>query len=196
MQPVIVSSLDLPKADTEVFLSSSFFSQKPKPERLPTPAEVKAQAALNDGAKINIWRPPPEKFPSLNLIVKYGGAVSIAEGQCLWMIRTYLGHVIPVPEVYGWCRDGEETFLYMELIRGSTLEQRWKELSTTERSSICDQLHPMIAALRTIKQSPQESCVGKLNLFREYMIFLSPTDSSTLQVVLAAGRCKILYLRA
>ena len=71
---------------------------------------------------------------------------------------------MPVPEIYGWCRDGEETFKYMELVRRSTLEQRWDELSTPERSSICDQLHPMIAALRTLTQSPR-ACVGKFNSF-------------------------------
>jgi hypothetical protein len=161
MQAVIVSSSKLPNACTEIFPSSTFFRQGIKPQQLPTPAEVRAQAALKNHVDINTWRPPPVIFPDLNLLVKYGGAVSIAEGQCLWMIRTYLGHKVPVPEVYGWCRDGEETFIYMELIRGSTLEQRWDELSTTERSSLCDQLRPMVAALQALKQSSHESCVGK-----------------------------------
>lgn len=166
MQAIIVSSSKLPNAHIEIFSSSTFFRQGTKPQQLPTPAEVRAQAALKNHVDINTWRPPPVVFPDLNLLVKYGGAVSIAEGQCLWMLRTYLGHKVPVPEVYGWRRDGEETFIYMELIRGSTLEQRWDELSTTERSGLSDQLRPMVAALGALKQSPRESCIGKLLLFR------------------------------
>jgi hypothetical protein len=82
------------------------------------------------------------------------------------MIRTYLGDGAPVPEVYGWCLDSEETFICIELIRASTLDQRWDELSATERSSLCDQLHSMVAALHALKQSPRESCIGKLPFFR------------------------------
>jgi Phosphotransferase enzyme family len=88
------------------------------------------------------------------------------------MIRTYLGHEVPVPEVYGWCLDGEETFIYMELIRGSTLEQRWDELSATERSSLCGQLRSMVAALQAMKQSPRESCIGKLPFFSRHMWYI------------------------
>ena len=165
MQAVIISPSKLPNSHTEVFPLSTFFRQDTKPPQLPTPAEVRAQAARQNHVDISKWRPPPAEFPDLNLLVKYGGAVSIAEGQCLWMIRYYLGHKVPVPEVYGWCRDGEETFVYMELIRGSTLEQRWDELSSKERSSLCDQLSPMVAALQALKQSPLENCVGKLPFF-------------------------------
>src|SRR5271163_747194 len=113
MQAVIVSPSELPNAHTEIFPSSTFFRQGTKPRQLPTPAEVRAQAALKNHPYINTWRPPPAVFPDLNLLVKYGGAVSITEGECLWLIRTCLGDKVPVPEVYGWCRDGEETFIYM-----------------------------------------------------------------------------------
>lgn len=101
-------------------------------------------------------------FSEHNLLVKYGSITSIAEGQCLWMIRTYLGDKIPVPEVYGWCQDGEEVFIYMQLIQGSTLEQRWDRLCETERFNLCDQLRNMVAALREIKQGPGESYVGSI----------------------------------
>jgi hypothetical protein len=172
MQAVTISSSKLPNVHIEIFPSSTFFRQGTKPQPLPTPAEVRARAALETPVDINTWRPPPVVFPDLNLLVKYGGAVSIAEGQCLWMIRTYLGHEVPIPEVYGWCLDGEEAFIYMELIRGSTLEQRWGELSPTERSSLCDQLRSMVAAPQALKQSPHESCVGKLPFFfpRAYVV--------------------------
>lgn len=171
MQAVVVSSSKLPNAHAEIFPSFTFFRQGIKPQQLPTPAEFRAQAALKNHVDINTWRAHPVVFPDLSLLVKCGGAVSIAEGQCLWMIRTYLSDEVPVPEVYGWCQDGEETFIYMELIRGSTLEQRWDELSTTERCNLCDQLRSMVAALQALKQSPRESCVGKLPFFLAYVVY-------------------------
>lgn len=94
-------------------------------------------------------------------MVKYGDCV-IPEGQCLWTIRTYLGDTVPVPEVYGWCRDKEEDFLYMELVKGATLEQRWGALSDSDRLAICDQLHLIVDDLRRIEQDPSDCFIGKL----------------------------------
>lgn len=157
LQPLEVSSSRLPSGDTRIFPSSTFFRAEQHRE-LPTPAEVRTQAASRHIPNVNTWRPPPIELPTLNLMVKYGGAVTIAEGQCLWMIRTHLGDTVPVPEVYGWCRDGVETFIYMELVTGSTLEQRWDKLSVFEKSSICSQLSPIVAALGKLKQSSSGLC--------------------------------------
>lgn len=128
--------------------------------QFPKPEEVRRHAVLQQPP--HSWPPAPVLFPELTLIVKYGGPTSIAEGQCLWMIRNLLGDRIPIPEVYGWIRDGKEIFIYMELIRGSTLEQRWDQLSVEERLDLCDQLHPMIASLRDIRPAPGESCIGSI----------------------------------
>ena len=69
----------------------------------------------------------------MQLIVKFGFEVSIAEGQCLWALRRLLRDHVPVPEVYGWRQDGEQVFIYMELVAGVTLEERWESLSSEER---------------------------------------------------------------
>lgn len=162
MQAIVVSPSSLPNAHAEIFPSSTFFTQNAIAGQLPTPAEVRAQGISQNHSRLGDWNPPPAVFSELNLLVKYGGAASIAEGQCLWMIRSYLGDAVPVPEVYGWCREGDESFIYMELIRGCTLDQRWDRLSTIEKESLCEQLRPMLGALHTLRQDPAQNFVGKL----------------------------------
>ena len=160
MQALAFSPSLLPGSHDQSFSRSSFFRTGPTMPQLPTPERVRAQAALQKPAH----RKPatPVVFSDLNLFVKYGGNTSIIDGQCQWMIWTYLGNKIPVPEVYGWCQDGEEVFIYMELIQGCTLEQRWDRLFERERFNICDQLRNMVAALREIKQGPGESHIGSI----------------------------------
>jgi hypothetical protein len=62
--------------------------------------------------------------------------------------------MVPVPEIYGWRIDGREVFLYMQLIRGATLKQRWDYLSIAERTSVCGQFCGIISTPRQIKQHP------------------------------------------
>ncbi|KAJ3509266.1 hypothetical protein NLJ89_g5317 [Agrocybe chaxingu] len=83
-------------------------------------------------------------FPSLRLAVKRvrittRHRASAAEGQTLWALRQFLPEV-PVPEVYGWRRDGDMLFVFMELIEGETLHNGWKELSEHEKAQLCAQL--------------------------------------------------------
>jgi hypothetical protein len=61
-------------------------------------------------------------FP-MKLLVNWGREITIAEGQRLWAMRKTLGEQVPGPEVYGWCRDGEDVFIYQKLIEGQTLER-------------------------------------------------------------------------
>lgn len=70
-------------------------------------------------------RPRPVIMEHLNLLVKFGPRVTIAEAQCLWLIRMTLGDRVPVPEVYGWRVDGNEVFIYMQLVQGVMLKDRW-----------------------------------------------------------------------
>jgi len=100
-------------------------------------------------------------FPSLNLLIKYGWEITIAEGQCLWAIRHLLRDLVPVPEVYGWCQDGKDTFIYMELIQGATLEEWWPDMATRERQDICEQLRKMVDSLRTLRQPAHDRFIGK-----------------------------------
>lgn len=148
-------SVDMLPSNESGFFRDSSFSRNGQ-NRLPTPAQVREnQISQYYGA------PPPVRFPSLNLLVKYGSHITIAEGQCLWAIRHLLSGAITVPEVYGWCKDQDEVFIFMELIDGVTLESRWESLPEMDRIDICEQLRKSVAALRQLKQDPRDQFVGK-----------------------------------
>ncbi|KAL2070322.1 hypothetical protein VTL71DRAFT_13348 [Oculimacula yallundae] len=146
----------LPSADNITFLETSFFTKHR--ELLPTPAEVREAA----GPISKIFRPPPVSFPSMNLIVKYGRSITKAEGQCLWAVHRLCPNV-PVPEVYGWCQDGGETFIYTQLIGGATLEHEWPGMDVEEKYEICTQLHGMLNELRQLRQDPSDQFIGTIN---------------------------------
>ena len=82
----------------------------------------------------------------MGLLVKYGKHITNAEAQCLWAIKHHLPEV-PVLDVYGWCRDGKDMFIYMEFILGVTLEERWNSLNEEEKHSVSEQLRQMVQAL-------------------------------------------------
>ncbi|KFZ25047.1 hypothetical protein V502_00471 [Pseudogymnoascus sp. VKM F-4520 (FW-2644)] len=153
--PYLLSSI-LPLGDSVSFEDSTFFMKGNA--QLPTPAEIRSAA----GANYRRGRPPPVLIPSLNLIVKYGSEITVEEGQCLWAIRHTLSS-IPVPEVYGWRRDNDEMFIYMELVDGITLEQAWPDLDLEEKLDICNQLRPMLEDLRGLQQDPSDTFIGSIN---------------------------------
>jgi hypothetical protein len=118
-QNLILPAQQLPEAQYDrEFLDSSFFRDNNLNQRLPTPAEVRA---LSVG---DTFKPPPVIFEHLHLLVKFGPRVTIAEGQCLWIIKRILRDVVLVPEVYGWKVDGSEVFVYMQYSRGQRLKDR------------------------------------------------------------------------
>ncbi|KAH7134329.1 kinase-like domain-containing protein [Dactylonectria macrodidyma] len=134
---------------TTVFHESGFFRQLPKQTSLPPPSEIKQIAHQADAVRAQrLRRPPPVSIPSLGLLVKYGAEVSVAEAQCLMMIRERLSHRVPVPEVYGWCHHEGQAFIYMELVPGITLEQSWETLSERDRTAVCEELGGMVREWR------------------------------------------------
>jgi hypothetical protein len=146
----------LPIHETMFFHDSSFFDRPDGPFALPSPEEVRS-AATNPRHS----RPPPVRFPALGLIVKFGLEITIAEGQCLWAIRRFFPrNVLPVPEIYGWTTDGDQVFLYMELVEGATLEERWPDLSPDDKLEICKQLRMIFGGLRQFEQDPADQFVG------------------------------------
>jgi hypothetical protein len=73
-------------------------------------------------------------FESLGLLFKYGkGRVQFAEGQYLWALK-HLVPEVPVPEIYGWTTEGDFVILYMELVKGVTVEKRWLSMTDEERA--------------------------------------------------------------
>lgn len=139
-----------PCGRSEMFEDSSFFRREDPRPKLPSPDEVRQKYYESSRSQGIPSRPPPVRFPDLNLLVKFGREITIAEGQCLWALQHTLKDKLPTPEIYGWCQDDKETFLYMQLVRGDTLEQRWPHLSNAEKSACCEQLKPMVEALRCL----------------------------------------------
>lgn len=143
-QPIEVCIEDLPADSSFTFPGHSV--------PLPSPADVRLRAE-KDGAEFDTahaFRPGPVRFPELGLIVKWGEDVTIAEGQCLWFIKRYLQKSVPVPRIFGWKQDAKQTFLYLELIEGDTLADRWTEMNEAEKSAVCKQLRGMIMSWRRI----------------------------------------------
>lgn len=62
---------------------------------------------------------------------------------------------MPIPEVYGWCHDKGEVFIFVELVRGVTLESRLHSLGKDDKISVCKQLRGMLVALRQLEQDPR-----------------------------------------
>lgn len=91
-------------------------------------------------------------FPEKRLFVKFGPRLSIAEGQCLQIIRAKLGGKVPVPEVYGWCRHGAIVFIYMELVEGVPLIDRWDRLLPAEKNYVCKDLRHIVGQLELLRQ--------------------------------------------
>lgn len=156
------------------FLDSSFF-QNDRGQCLPTPAEVFALSG--DGPRES--RPPPVIFEHLNLLVKWGRYVTIAEAQCLWIIKRDLGNEVPVPEIYGWRVDGDYVFLYMELIRGVTLKHQWDSMNDFDKTSVCEQLNKMISSLRSVEQDPQDPFIGMSLIYMKTFASLSISNFFT-----------------
>ncbi|KAI2470456.1 kinase-like domain-containing protein [Annulohypoxylon bovei var. microspora] len=119
---------------------------------LPTPEQVRAGGRdPADPDTCSVTRPPPVEMPSLALLVKYGSQVSAAEAERLVLVRKHLP-AVPVPEVYGWCEDGEQTFAYTELVEGRALEGSWDRLTEDERVSIRLELRGTADAWRGLPQ--------------------------------------------
>ncbi len=146
----------LPSGSSVVFKESAYFSRNGPGCSLPSPADVRANQRpgyLGDSL--------PVRFEALNLLVKYGKDITIADGQCLWAIRRLLPYQVPIPEVYGWCQEGGEVFIYMELVQGVTLENRWESLSKQEKVKVCEQLRVILSALRKLRQDPKDQFLGE-----------------------------------
>ncbi|KAL4869826.1 kinase-like domain-containing protein [Aspergillus spectabilis] len=89
------------------------------------------------------------------------------------MVYKQLKGKVPVPEVFGWTEDGGQVFIYMSLIGGEPLEQRWGALNDEEREAVCKELNNMVKAWRSLEQPDQVLYVGGLDNQPLNDIFLS-----------------------
>lgn len=121
----------------KIFPKSSFFKER-RASTLSTPAEIRAiNETSNNVDATFIHRTPPVRIPSLGLLVKYGSAVTIVEAQTQMMIREQLQDQVLVPEIFGWTEDEGQRFIYMSLIEGETLQERWGDMNENERLDVC-----------------------------------------------------------
>lgn len=164
-------SLSRLPSEKEVYFRESSFIVQYGIEKLPSPAKIQSLQKVSGSGD-----PPPIRFPEIGLLVKYGHGISIAEGQCLWAIQQFLRNNVPVPEIYGWREDGDETFIYMELIDGDTLQERWTSLSSVDRVRLCEELREIIMSLRRLEQSPGEKFIGR---YRQVVILSSKSVVET-----------------
>lgn len=147
----------LPSDENIDFKETSFFSRY---SALPSPAEVRAASG-----RVHLNERLPTYFPDMGLAVKWGLVITIAEGQCMWAFRHLLPDIVPVPEVYGWrtedVAEGRLVYIYMELVKGVTLEERWPSLSTEDKLAISFQLRDMLRRMRSIQQDPNDHFLGE-----------------------------------
>ncbi|CZR69067.1 uncharacterized protein PAC_18968 [Phialocephala subalpina] len=186
--PYLLSSM-LPSSEDTYFKDTAFFACGNI--SLPTPADVRRAA----GPTTTLYKPAPVVFASLNLIVKYGPTITVTEGQCLWAIRHLLPSV-PVPEVYGWCREQGETFIYMQLVEGITLEQAWPNFDIEDKYEICKQLQRILENLRQLKQDPSSPFVGDINQERLHDVVFQISKSSGPFTTVAAFNDWLATLRS
>jgi len=132
---------------------------------LPSALEIRSRIQSNDIIEVLRNQTKMEthevgfRFVDLNLVVKSGVTVTIAEGQALWLMRHYTD--VRVPEVYGWIVDSGQTFIYMEYIEGVTVSSRWPSLTASEKSIVVAQLQQMLQSMRRLRQESDDVHIGK-----------------------------------
>ncbi len=155
MSPTI-SSKSLPPSESATFTDSSFFSRNGPGAQLPSPAEARERSARQPKWTRKSHLTHPARFEELGL-VKFGRAprLTVGEGECLWALRLALPD-FPVPEVYGWTQNDGQVFIYMELVQGVTLEDKWGTLDRAERTDICAHLRALVTKLRALRHAPDD----------------------------------------
>ncbi|KAF2134432.1 phosphotransferase enzyme family protein [Dothidotthia symphoricarpi CBS 119687] len=143
------------------FFDSSWFQKQSPTRALPSPEYVRSFSI--PGQRLR-----PVVFEDLALIVKHGPNVSTSEAISLWAMRKVFHDQVPVPEVYGWRVVGgegkiPEVFIYMQLIHGPTLEQRWDSMSHDDKQMVCVDLDNIVSQFRKLKQNGSEQVIGSLS---------------------------------
>ena len=153
-----IFDVSLPNYDN---LESSFFKTRsggaPMPQ-LPAPEEVLQRNSDRVYGVI--------KYEELSLFVKYGGHTQLRiEGAvAMHAIRqTFSKEDLPVPELFGWRTYDGKSFIYMELVSGTTLEEAWPDLTLDEKTSIEEEMKRIVAKLRSIKQPEGRVHIGMSN---------------------------------
>ncbi len=156
----MLSPSDVPDAEDVTFLDSQSFScPNDRQNCLHSPVGVREPASLKGLENPhNDW---PVILQFSKVVIEYGNYITRGEGQCLWAIRNLLHEGVPVPEVYGWCRDKKEAIVYVQRTPAVTLEERWDSMTIDERMSMGKQLSAIMVALPRPEQDPDDQLIGK-----------------------------------
>ncbi|OHE99946.1 phosphotransferase enzyme family protein [Colletotrichum orchidophilum] len=123
----------------KIFPESSFLKQRRAP-RLPAPAKVRAYNEESDIIRTTSFdRPLPIIFLSLGLLINYGNNFTI--------LKTLTQKIVS---------------LYISLIEGVTLQERWCNKNEDERRAICKELKKMAKALRALEQDKHDRFFWRL----------------------------------
>ncbi|KAK6508999.1 hypothetical protein TWF481_003765 [Arthrobotrys musiformis] len=155
---ILLRPSDFPAAENVDFLETAFF-RADKSRKLPTPSEVRSRAPDS-----GTYRPFLIWFTEngMNLVVKWGDYITIAEGQVYWMLKKKLKEEIPTPEIYGWRTQGGQVFLYLECTDGLQLEEVYGQLDHSDKMELAGQIKKFKAALGRLYQDPQERFLGSI----------------------------------
>ncbi|XP_014552968.1 hypothetical protein COCVIDRAFT_108860 [Bipolaris victoriae FI3] len=157
-----ISLADLPDGSQlqKDFLDTTWFKTYGRTRRFPTPEYLLSLFPKSHQSNTM-------KFEDLGLVVKFGQRITTTEAINLWAVRRIFQEAVPVPEVYGWRvlekeGRGRYVFIYMQLVQGPTLLERWPELSCADKRAICTDLRAMISSLRTLRDSESQKIIGTI----------------------------------
>lgn len=153
----------LPTQPIIPFPNTAFTTTHPN-TLLTSPSTIRTRNLATGHPKAaDLNRPPPVCLPELGLLVKYGTQVARAELEAQLYVYHQLNGRVPVPEVFGWAEEGGQGFVYMALVDGSTLAERWGGLTETERLVLCGELGEMVKAWRGLRLEGESGYVGELS---------------------------------
>jgi hypothetical protein len=163
--PGVLAGCLFPSAQHVVFGHSSFFKRNPGYNDLPLPIDIRSEAIRqNAGTHQRVGVVTHVAIPSIGLLVKYGPAVQVSEAKTLLTLRRLLPEDVPVPEVFGWRKDGDDNFIYMSLPEGVNLAEGWSMLSEDQKADIGGQLRHIVKSWRRLRQNNStRTRVGKLS---------------------------------
>lgn len=159
---IFVATDGIPIDENFLLEDSTFFQRNPGVE-LPHPQDVRmAHSLLTKQQDLHPEAPHIVRYPEYSLCVKYSRRVKLLEAQAFYLVNRYLKD-FPAPEIYGWRKDGDDVFLFMELIDGQNLSDVWDSLSECEKTDVCVAVkNRVLSPLATLRQIPNQKCVGTL----------------------------------
>jgi len=131
----------------------------PKSTWIPVKIPIKNDNSPPAPTASEIWTCPnilqersAKKVVALNdkVVAKFGGAISVAEGQALLCLEQYAPSV-PAPRLHAMFRDGIEVFLVMDRAPGVQLDALWPTLTDPEKASVTAKLGKIFDYMRQVE---------------------------------------------